>query len=278
MAFGDTNWERKTERALLALRRDEAERRKNRERAFWDSLLRQSEEARLGGRKREEWTGGHKFEAFVLTLLRETKIFGQESIIYLAALTDDLNKLTPEKRNGADLVVSLKNERGINSVLAIDLTFNRSDLRRKLIRNFPAGGNLDYQLFVPPPHRRTKPEAIPVVCGVDEADATKLMEKFQEIKLKGDRMEDDSLMTAFLLEMLIEIKNQIEQANDFVHPRRREEYKMVATEIIRLIAERKKQIENKTVAMDTWRKIRTGSIPPILENPRSCLGLSLIGG
>lgn len=279
MSYGRPPGEYLENKALEALRRDRTQEKIDKEKNFWLNFLRQSEEGRLGSDKREEWTGGQKFEAMVLALLRETKIFGERSRSYLAAIADDEKVVKPEEKSGTDLVVSLMNpEADVNSLLAIDLTFKDLELRRKVRRNFPPEGNLDYSLLMPPSHRRYKPESIPVVCGVDEKYVGQLMDRFYEIKTKEGKIEQDPLMQAFLVEILEEINNQIKQSVDFVHPRRRQEYETAGLEISRLLQERRSLMQQNPPAQKIWREMHAGVIPHSLEDPRPSLGLSLIGG
>jgi|GEM_PF-5113920 len=279
MSYGRSPWDQREDRALERLRRDRNQGRIEGEQNFWRDFLLQSEEARLGPDKRNKWEGGQKFEAVVLAFLRGTQLFGEKSRSYLASLADDEKVVKPQERSGADIVVSLMNpETKVNSLLVLDLTFKDSDLRRKVRRNFPPEGNLDYSLLMPPSHRRFKPESIPVVCGVDEKHARQLLDRFYQIKLKNEEIEKDPLVQAFLTEILEEIRRQLEQSLDFVHPRCREEYRVVSLEITRLLETRNKTMQKNPEAQRVWREMHAGVIPHLLEDPRSSLGLSLIGG
>jgi len=279
MSYGRSPWEGLENRALEQLKSDRTQERIEREQSFWRNFLQQSEKARLGSDKRKEWTGGQRFEAVVLALFRATQIFGEKSKSYLAAIADDIKMVRPSEKSGTDLVISLMNpETGVNSLLAIDLTFNETDLRHKVERNFPPEGNIDHSLLMPPSHRRNKPESIPVICGINENDVRQLLYRFYEIETKKDKIEQDPLMQAFLIEILEEINNQIKQSVGFVHPRRRQEYEAAGLEINRLLQGKRKLMEQNTQVQKIWRGMHAGAIPRLLENSPTELGLSLIGG
>lgn len=266
------NWEKIGDRAMREVGKDRESSERERKEKWWHDFLAKMEEFRLGSERRTEWKEGHKFEAVVFTLLKESGVFGPESNIHFAAICDDLHRLTPKEVGGDDLVIHWE-DKGDNtdSLLTIDTTFSRQKLFLKLSNLFPIDHNFNHTLGVPPRERGRRTGAIPTICGVDKNVAEEILKEFYNLKIAGKSTKNSKLFSALLLEILLQQKKQIEESSPFTQANRQEEYQKILAKLEALVAIKEKEIEGDSEARHQFKVVRIGMIAGVLTSPRSSL-------